>query len=187
MRSVVNGRLVVLPVMVAALVGLAACTSGTPGNAVTSSTGTSTSANTPSSTASGSGLAAMQPCDLLTSTELSQNGLTSTGPKTGSGARSCGWQNIAYDNGLGYAIGADVRDSQGLNDFNTDGYSLTDDPIGHHQAKQAQQTNGDGCIVSIGVTTTSRVDVTANTGASDINQSCVLANQYAKLIESKLP
>jgi len=41
--------------------------------------------------------------------------------------------------------------------------------------------------VSIGVTTTSRVDVTANTGASDINQSCALANQYAKLIEPELP
>jgi hypothetical protein len=163
--------------------GLAACTNSTSGNAVTSST----SANTPSSTASASGLAAMQPCDLLTSTELSQNGLTSNGSSTGSGARSCRWDNIAYDNGLGYTIGADVRDSQGLNDFNTDGYSLKDDPIGRHQAKQAQQTNGDGCIVTIGVTTTSRLDVTANTGAADINQSCVLANQYAKLIEPKLP
>jgi hypothetical protein len=186
MRSVVNGRLVVLPVM-AALMGLAACNNSTPGNAVTSSTGTSTSTNSPSSTASGSGLAAIQPCDLLTSTELSQNGLTSNGPSTGSGARRCRWDNIAYDNGLGYTIGADVRDGQGLKDFNTAGYSLNDDPIGRHQAKQAQQTNGDGCIVSIGVTTTSRVDVLASNGAADVNQSCALANQYAKLIEPKLP
>jgi Protein of unknown function (DUF3558) len=187
MRSVVNGRLVVLPVMMAALMGLAACTNNTPGNAVTSSTETSTSANSPSSTASGSGLAAIQPCDLLTSTELSQNSLTSNGATTGSGARSCSWDDNAYDNGLGYTAEADVRDSQGLNDFNTAGYSLSDDPIGRHQAKQARQTNGDGCIVSIGVTTTSRVDVTANTGAADINQSCALANKYAKLIEPKLP
>jgi hypothetical protein len=187
MRSVVRGRLVVLPVVMTALFGLVACSNTTPGAAVTPPAGTATSANTPSSTASGSGLAAMQPCDLLSSTELSQNGLTSNGPSTGSGARSCRWDNNAYDNGLGYTIGADIRDSQGLKDINTVGYTLSDDPIGHHQAKQAQQINGDGCFVSISVTTTSRVDVPASTGAADVNQSCVLANQYAKLIEPKLP
>jgi hypothetical protein len=174
-------------VVVTALFGLVACSNSTPGTAVTPPAGTTTSTNTSSSTSSGSGLAAMQPCDLLTSTELSQNGLTSKGSSTGSGARSCRWQNTDYDNGLGYAVGADIRDQQGIKDINTDGYSITDDPIGHHQAKEAQQTNGDGCIVIIGVTTTSRVDVSANTGAADINQSCVLANQYAKLIELKLP
>jgi hypothetical protein len=182
-----SGRLVVLPVVVIALFGLVACSNNTPGTAVTPPAGTSTSANTPSSAASGSGLAAMQPCDLLTSTELSQNGLTSTGPETGSGARSCGWDNNAYANGLGYTLGTAIRDKQGIKDINSDGYSISDDPIGHHQAKELRTTNGDLCAVVLGVTATSRVDVSVNTGAADINQSCVLANQYAKLIEPKLP
>jgi Protein of unknown function (DUF3558) len=187
MRSFVRGRLVVLFVVTTALFGLVACSNTTPGAAVTPPAGTATSANTPSSTASGSGLAAVQPCELLSSAEVSQNGLTSTGPTTGSGARSCGWDNNSYDNGLGYTLGADIRDNQGIKDISTAGYSISDDPIGHHQAKELRTTNGDLCAVVLSVTATSRVDVSANTGAADINQSCVLANQYAKLIEPKLP
>src|SRR6266568_3554795 len=179
MRSVVSGRLVVLAMVVTALFGLVACTNTTPGAAVTPPVETTTSANTPSSTTSGSGLAAVQPCELLSSAEVSQNGLTSTGPTAGSGARSCGWDNNAYDNGLGYTIGADIHDNQGIKDINTGGYSVSDDPIGHHQAKELRTTNGDLCSVVLGVTDTSRVDVSANTGTADINQACVLANQYA--------
>jgi hypothetical protein len=173
--------------MVVALFGLAACTNTTTGAAVTSSSGTTTSADTPSSTARGSGLDGIQPCDLLNSTELSQNGLTSKGPSTNSGARGCTWGNNAYDNGLGYTLGADIRDSQGIKDISTDGFTLRDDPTGHHQAKELRETSGDLCAVVLGVTATSRVDVSVNTGASDINQSCVLANMYAKLIEPKVP
>jgi hypothetical protein len=189
MRSVVNRRLVVLPVVAVALFGLIACTSTTPGTgtAANPSTGAQSSADTPTNSASSSGLAGIQPCSLLNSTEVSQNALTSKGPRSGSGARSCTWDNAAYDNGLGYALGVDIRDTQGINDINTGGYALSDDPIGHHQGKQIRETNGDLCGVVIGVTATSRVDVSANTGNSDINQACVLANQFAKLIEPKLP
>ncbi|HEX4703510.1 MAG TPA: DUF3558 domain-containing protein [Pseudonocardiaceae bacterium] len=184
MRSVVNSRLVVLTMV--ALMGLAGCASATPGTGVAANTTTS-SAEAPTDSASSSGLAAIKPCDLIDSSELSRLGLTSTGPTSGSGARSCGWDNNAYDNGLGYTIGADIRDGQGLNDINTNGFALSNDPIGHHQGKQVRETTGDVCGVTIGVTATSRVDISANTGSADINQACTLANQFAKLIEPNLP
>jgi hypothetical protein len=189
MRSVVNGRLVVLPVVAVAVFGLIACTSTTQGTgtAANPSTGTPSGADTSTSSPGSSDLTGIQPCSLLNSTEASQNALTSKGPRSGSGARSCTWNNAAYDNGLGYSLGVDIRETQGIKDINTDAYALSDDPIGRHQGKQIRETNGDLCGVVIGVTATSRVDVSTNTGNSDIDQACVLANQFAKLIEPKLP
>jgi hypothetical protein len=131
-------------------------------------------------------LSSIQPCGVLDSSQISQNGLTDQEASSGSGARSCTWSNDNFDDGNGYALKVDIRDSQGLTDFSTAGYSVTDDPIGGHQGKQAQRTGGPGCIIAIGVSPTSRVDVTAET-ASDANQACMVANQYAKLIEPKLP
>ncbi|HEX3648532.1 MAG TPA: DUF3558 family protein, partial [Pseudonocardiaceae bacterium] len=163
------------------------CSSPTPG------TGTPVpSADAPSSAGGSTGnggaaLAALQPCDLLDNSVASQNGLTSSGPTTGSGARSCRWTKKVTLNAPGYVIGADIRDSQGIKDYITASYSTTNDPIGNHQAVQEKQTSGDLCDVTIGVTPSSRVDITANTSDSDIDTACSLANQFAKLIEPKLP
>ncbi|HEX5118547.1 MAG TPA: DUF3558 family protein [Pseudonocardiaceae bacterium] len=182
-----NGRLATVVVLAAGLFGLAACSSSTPG------TGTPVQSSQPpssSGTTTGNGgaaLAALQPCDLLDSSVQSQNGVISSGPKSGSGARSCRWTKKVSLNAPGFVIGADIRDSQGISDFTSDGYAMTNESIGHHQAVQAKQTSGDVCVVIIGVTPTSRVDVTANTSDSDIDAACTLANQYAKLIEPKLP
>jgi hypothetical protein len=131
-------------------------------------------------------LASIQPCDLLSATDISQNQLTKSDSGTGSGARTCGWQNTTADNGFGYSVSVSIRDSQGLSDINTDGYTMSDDAIGSHQGKQAQSTNGAGCFVAIGVSSSSRVDITA-TGSNGPAASCQLANQFAKLVEPNLP
>lgn len=183
-----NGRLAILPFALVGLLALAACTSTTPGTGATTLPPSSQQPATSSSAApSGSALASIQPCDLLTSGEISKNGLTGQEESNDSGARSCTWDNDAFDNGLGYTVGDDIRDTQGLADINTDGYSVSDDPVGSHQGKLAQQTNGDGCFVAIGVGTSARVDVVVSTASADVQQSCALANRYAKLIEPKLP
>jgi hypothetical protein len=182
----VNGRFVAVVVFAVGLVGLAGCSNSTPGTGISvgSSTPAPSSPNQPGS--GGSALSAVQPCGVLDSSQISQNGLTNQESTSGSGARSCKWSNDNFDNGNGYALKVDLRDAQGVATFNTAGYALTDDPIGHHQAKQAEQTSGSGCIVTIGVSSTSRVDVIVDT-ATDPNQACTIANQYAKLIEPKLP
>jgi hypothetical protein len=129
----------------------------------------------------------MDPCSLITSAQASQNDLTSEGPSNDGGSRACSWSNgTAYD-GLGYALELAIRDSQGLADINTDGLTLSDVTVGSHQAKQAvNQTNGD-CLVIIGVTAKSRVDVVISSGDSDPTHSCSMATKFANLIEPQLP
>lgn len=183
-----NGRLAILPFALVGLLGLAACTSKTPGTGTTTPPPSSQPpAATSSAASSGSALASIQPCDLLTSGEISKNDLSGQEESNDSGARSCTWDNDTFDDGLGYTVGDDVRDTQGLADINADGYTVSDDPVGHHQGKLAQQTNGDGCFVAIGVGTSARVDVVVSTSSANVQQSCDLANQFAKLIEPKLP
>lgn len=118
---------------------------------------------------------------------MSQNSLTSNGPSTGNGARSCGWENDAYDGGLGYSLGVDIRDAQGVSTFNKGGFSVTDTQVGSHQAIEARGTTSDLCDITISVTPTSRVDIDINTGAVDVTKSCDIVQQLAKVIEPKLP
>lgn len=160
-------------------VGLVACTSQTGG------TGTSTTSRPTS--AGGSALASTDPCSLITGAQARQNGLTSEGPSNDGGSRACSWTNGTAYGGLGYALELAVRGSQGLADINRDGLTLSDVTVGSHQAKQAvDQTNGD-CLVIIGVTDKSRVDVVISSGDSDPTHSCSMATKFAKLIEPTLP
>jgi hypothetical protein len=190
----VKRRFAVAFLAVVAAAGIAACSSGTGGSPFPTTTGAAATGGGSSSSSGGGGggaaaqLAAIQPCDLLSSSQVSQNGLTSEGSSSGSGARSCKWKNTTADSGFGYVVSANIRDQQGISDINTDGVTVTNDPIGKHQARQAKDSDGgDGCMVSIAVTDSSRVDVQANDGNSDLNQASQLANQFATLIEPQLP
>lgn len=171
-----------------ACVGLAACTSPTPGTGTPASSGTSTTTGSaPSSPSGGSALAGKDPCSLLTSSQVSQNDLQPQGPSNDGGARACSWQNATAFDGSGYAVELAIRESQGLADINTDGLAMTDDTIGGHQGKQGRDTSDGDCLVFIGVGQKSRVDVVVSAGDSNPAHSCPLANQYAKLIEPSLP
>lgn len=196
MRSVVNRRLAVLPLFAAAVFGLAACNNsttgtGTPeptvGGATTSSDGGSTPSSTGGGSSGGGSLTSVQPCDLLDSSTLSANQLTSAGSSNSSGARSCNYHRSVDINGNnGAAVGIDVRDSQGLKDINAAGFTVTDDNVGGHQGKQAALNAGGGCFVAIGVGDSARVDVQVSATA-DTTQACQLANTLAKDVEPKLP
>jgi hypothetical protein len=195
MRSVVNRRFTVVPLLAVAAFGLAACSSSTTGTGTAAptsgaapvSSGGSTSSSGGSGTSGGSALAALQPCSLLSSSVLSSLQLSQTDSGTANGARSCSWQKSVDANGLnGYAAGVDIRDSQGLKDVNTSGSTVTSDQIGSHQGQQLQSTDSGDCIVAIGVTNSSRVDVTVN-AETDAGKACQVANQLAKVVEPQLP
>lgn len=185
MGNVANGRLAILPAGIVLLLGMAACAGSTPGTAAPSGGSPTSAAGSP--TSASASLAAVQPCDLLSDSEVSQNHLTAEGPKSGNGARSCTWTDDSFDDGLGYVLGADLRDSQGVDSYNKDGFSVTTTTVGHHQAILAKGTTTTLCDVTIGVSPTSRVDLSVNTGSSDVSQSCTLVERYAQLIEPKLP
>lgn len=182
--------------LAAAVFGLVACTSGTPGTAnPTSGGGQGTTGGSPTTTAgsaSGSGGGAptlsLQPCNLPSASLLSQLQVTqSGGPSAEAGARTCTWQRPVDQNGVnGYVVGVDIRDSQGLADVNSNGYTVTQDNIGSHQAKQLKATGAGSCGVAVAVSAKSRVDLVATAG-TDADMACQLANQLAQDVAPKLP
>jgi hypothetical protein len=180
----VNRRYTVLPFAVAALLGVAACTTSTTGNGSPATAGGTQSGGGP--TSSGPALASIQPCNLLSSDIVNQNQLGTPTPVNEGGARGCTWQNTTANNGDGYVVSTDIRDSQGIKDVNTAGNAVTPNNIGSHPGRQLQSTLSGSCFVAIGVTNSSRVDVSINAG-TDAVQGCQLANQFAKLVEPNLP
>lgn len=195
MRSVVNRRLAVVPVLAAAMFALIACNSSTSGspNPTTGGGQATTGGNVPTSSAggtsgsSGSTLTSLQPCQLVSSSVLTELQLTQSSSGTVGGARTCSWTKPVDQNGVnGYTAGVDVRDSQGLGDASTNGYTVSPDQVGSHQGKELQSTTPGDCIVIIGVSQHSRVDVSVNAG-TDTAKACQVANQLAKVVEPQLP
>jgi ABC-type phosphate transport system substrate-binding protein len=182
----VNRRTAVLPVIVAALLGLAACTNSTTGNGTPAPPANTTQPGNSSPTSGGSGLTSIQPCDLLSSADVSQNQLGTPAPENLGGARTCSWQNTTANNGDGYNISVGIRDTQGINEISSGVDTITPDNIGSHPGRQLQSTQSGTCVIAIGVTNSSRVDVTVNAGTDPV-QGCQLANQFAKLVEPNLP
>lgn len=185
-------RFVAVPVLVAAALSLAACSSTTTGTATTgagapTSTG-GASSSSGSTRSSDTALAAVQPCGLLSASVLGQLQLASGTNDTASNSPTCDWERPVDANGQnGYSVGATIRASLGLGDVNTPGYSVTSDPVGSHQGKQLRSTTTQGlCIVAIGVSDTSRVDITVD-AATNTDQACQVANQVAQAVAPELP
>lgn len=176
-------RLVVLAGMAAVLVGVAACNSPTPGNP------TSTSGNgqpsdsqpaSPSSSMAGPALPVNDPCSLISSSDLEQLGASSPPSKDKVG----GAPDCSIDTSSGN-IGVTVLAHRGLAQLNVQG-PVTDRKVGSHQVKQMQYTSDSSdCLVAIGVTSSSRVDVSfeANGGVD----ACSNAFKAAQLVEPHLP
>lgn len=185
-------RLAVVPVLAAAVFGLVACTNNTTGSAnPTTGAGQTTTGDSTTTSSGGTGgsssLASLQPCNLVSATEQSQLQVTQSQSGTESGARYCSWQRPVDQNGQnGYVVAVGLRDSQGLDGVDSNGYTVTSVTIGHHQGKQLQSTSSSGCIVAIGVTAMSRVDVTV-TDSTTTTSSCQIANQLAQIVEPQLP
>lgn len=189
-----RGPVAVAAILAAFAVTVAGCGGGgEPGNPVPqgSTTPTTSGAGVPSgagktSTSPGSGagasFAGTDPCSLLTSSEVSQLGLTLVGPE--SGGRRCEWKVRGT-----YSVDAGLKEGRGygLQDIVPDKGELSDYPVGKHEGKLLKANIGPGdCMVSIGVSETARVDIIgANSG--DTNAICTIVQNVAKLIEPKLP
>jgi hypothetical protein len=124
--------------------------------------------------------AAIDPCALLTGSEIQQFGLQPNGRDTAGGGRACSW----YKN-LQYTVGIEVFDHAGLAQLSTTGRTITDHPVGSHDGRLVLSTGG-GCGVFLAITKTSMVDVDTAGSPSD-TQSCQLAEQYATFVEPRLP
>lgn len=177
-------RLLVLVGLAAVLTAISACshsTLGAPSPVTTTNAGqTSDGGDGDTSTAPASGADSFptDPCSLLSSADLQQVGVSSqpTQDKIGS-AVSC-----EMDNSNDHIIVSLFPDS-GLAGLQATG-TVKSTTIGSHQAKQETDSTG-SCVIAIGVSDTSSVDVTATPILG--GDPCPTATTVARLVEPKLP
>jgi len=169
------GLVPLLAVVVVVVTGCANAVAGSP--AATTDPSVSVSATDRASVGPS---AAIDPCTLLTGTEIQQLGLLPSGRDTAAGGRACSWHKTGQ-----YSVGIEVFDHAGLDQLSTVGRTITNHPVGAHDGRLVLSQGG-GCGVYLQLTPTSIV-VVDTAGVLTDTQSCQLADQYATLIEQKLP
>ncbi|WP_447006569.1 DUF3558 domain-containing protein [Saccharothrix isguenensis] len=132
-------------------------------------------------------LVGIKACDLLTSGEAKEVGLTSPGEAGQvAGTSSCDW-TVSGNGGLLVSILPD----QGIDALNIEQDKASPIEVGKYDATQIPAPRGGkaGCEVFIQVTDSSTVEVTANLKASstDTDAACERATKAAELIAPKLP
>jgi hypothetical protein len=131
-------------------------------------------------------LTGVRPCDLLSATDRSTVGLTSTGTEKQVGpARACDWTEPGA-----YGLTVTVDDAKGLSGLNIEPGSQRRFTLGGHQAVEvADRKAADGtCAVLLAAGNSASVQIDAgNTTFRDTALACSRANTAAKLIEPKLP
>lgn len=184
-----RSTIAVLAVAAFALTGCTQPSPGSPAPGSSSSGGQYTSASSPSGSATtrsaaGGSLQSVDPCTWLTSGELAQLGLPAGKKQSIGGSRGCGWP-AAPD---GYALQIAIWDTQGIKEIATQGGRLSNQPVGKHDGKRLEEPASatGGCMITVGVTSSSRVDVVVTEVDLDTAKACGVATQIATKIESKL-
>lgn len=184
-------RFLLVPVVTLLALGLVGCSETTPGTAVSGDqqpdaptipgdTGTSEPTEPTESTGGGdSGTADLQPCDLLASSEQASLNLGPGVEDELGPARACQWQASGQ-----HTITIGVIDELGLDDV-VSGGAKQPTRVGAHDAVQYKAALG-VCAFAIGVTDSSRVDV-SGVARGDEARACAVAKQAAELVEPKLP
>lgn len=170
--------------LLAVAVGLAALSAGcsdTTGSAKPDPTGTTPTSETTA------GLGSIKPCELLTSADMKDVGITGTGEpaKLGS-ADSCSWK-VSGNGGVHVGIRAD----KGVKDLTLEGNKKYETKVGKFTATKVEGQDGsaDTCSIVISVTDSSSVSVVSNLsgGREDTAASCERATKAATLVAAKLP
>ncbi|MGQ0838925.1 DUF3558 family protein [Actinokineospora sp.] len=168
--------------------GLTSCaeTAGqaTPQPGSTTATTTRSSDPTPPSTkpASSNELDKLDPCILLSESDVAQFGAGIGVPKNTTRSRACQWTV----SGQGVFTVA-LRAEQGLDDIVVSRGTVADHPVGDHDGRKLEADDGPGgCMISIGISESARVDTSSST-RSDTAKACEFAGRVAELIEPKLP
>lgn len=176
-----------------ALLLLTACgssTGGQPSPAGDASTGAAQSSNAapPAGSSTGSppsghvsSLDDADPCTLLTQQDLDALGMTAHGERVSSKrSHGCQWTQG------GQSLEVGIRMQQGLDGFALEGAKHVKSlHIGSHAAKQQVTPKSEACLIGIGVSSNSRVDVTVL--LDDTSKECSAAKTSAKRVEKHLP
>jgi len=132
------------------------------------------------------GLAAMDPCTLLTPQDRSTAGVSVPGkPKEIAGARACDWTVPGT-----FGVTVTLSETDGLADLEVAKKTATKTTVGSHPAlKVMDKKAADGtCAVLLGVGDAASVQIdVSNSGFSDTPLACRRAGTVAGLVEPKLP
>lgn len=165
-------------------VGLVACSDQTGGdpNPATSTTTKSTTSST-STGGKQSALDAIDPCGLLSASDVARFGARPGKRNDIGGAIGCGW-TVPGQGTFGIAL----RSKQSVDSIVVGKGRIVDQSVGSHQGKRLEEPDGVGaCLVSIAVSDSSRVDVDGVATHTDNAKACDFATRVAELIEPKLP
>jgi hypothetical protein len=178
-----------LPLIAAAIVGLSACSSQNPGSPQANGSASSASQPTSSSSTSGaSPLASVDPCTLITQTQVTNNGLLPGKSVNAPGGRACRW--VRSDSGTatvdGYDIQVVIYDTTGIDQLNTVGGTVSDISVGKYQSKLFQDNSDNDCLVSVPTAGSSRVDIGV-VSSLGITQGCKLVQQVAPKVVANFP
>ena len=179
-------RMLALPLIAVAVLGVSACSSQNSGNPVANTT-TAAQPTSGGSTSGGNALASVDPCSLITQTQVTNNGLMPGQTVNAPGGRACRW--VEPDSGTaidGYDVTVVIYNQAGLGQLNTTGGTVSDYTVGKYQGKLFQDTSLGNCIVSLGTSNTSRVDVYVNSSI-DMTHSCQLVKEVAPKVVANFP
>jgi hypothetical protein len=172
--------------------GLAGCSSSQPGTALpstgvpTSASGGKTTSTPAGPSSSAAGTSSIDPCSLLSASDLTQYG-TFSGPdkKNLGGARVCAFLRTlasASDKGLGVSI--NVRDTQGISTVNDVGGAKETGTVNGRKAIKVSLSQS-ACVLALAVGDNARVDVSIT--ADSAQEACTVADKVADVVEPKLP
>lgn len=164
----------------------AACSSGTTGGDARPGATTETPTSTSSRSAGDTKLADVRPCELISSSEATQLGLTAPPEaRKAAGAETCEW--IDKNGGLTVALQAKT----GANELNYQGDTKAQAKFGRYDGftVPAAGKTVNICHAVIAVAESSSVQLVANAGvlSKDTAKACGLATKSAELIAAKLP
>jgi hypothetical protein len=185
-------RVVVLAGLAATTVlAAAACGGGSTGGfpttapTTTSQATDSTGSNTSSSSGGGQTLDASKPCALLSSSDLTELGSTSTPYQDKQGPDN------ACELGTSTFTASVVTNTRsGVSQVDSGGGTMKDVPVNGRSGKEIVNSGGaNGCLIAIPVTQTSHVAVVVQMSdpSATAQQACTPALQVAKLVEPHLP
>ncbi|MFD2803118.1 DUF3558 family protein [Prauserella oleivorans] len=143
------------------------------------------SPSSPESSGAGSSLAELDPCSLLDVNDIEKYGpVRQPLPEQVGSARTCQWLpdrgNTAADMPTTFII---LRENGGVRDLPDMGQGVQYQELdGREYGRVAGPS---GCVIAIGVTDESRVDVQV-TGV-DASRACEMVDELARLVEPKVP
>jgi Protein of unknown function (DUF3558) len=123
--------------------------------------------------------ASLNPCELLTESELRPFRVDQGSERETGRARSCEWSSSGR-----FALTIGIFDQLGASDLVSE-TKPRDLRIGSHEARQGSGALAT-CVYVLGVSETSRVDVLSSANG-DLKKGCQVAKRAAELVEPKLP